>query len=79
MAGRGKQTASRRAREITGGVGGWPAGVEEENGSSERSRKGEVMGFREIRSPPPLIMAKTIINSTGVGVDELFGLLGNIN
>lgn len=53
-------------------------GVGEENGRRERSRKGEVMGFREIRSPPPLIMDKTIINSPRGG-GELLGLLGNIN
>ena len=40
------------------------------------------MGFREIHSPPPLIMDKTIINSRKSGGErapELFGLLGNIN
>lgn len=35
-----------------------------------KSRKDGVMAFREIRPPPPLIMDKTIINSTG----ELHGL-----
>lgn len=52
-----------------------------EGEGGKESRKGEVMGFREIRSPPPLIMDKTIINSTRWGREErkLFGLLGNIN
>lgn len=52
-------------------------GGRERERERKRSRKGEVMGFHEIRSPPPLIMDKTIINSTRKG--KLFGLLGNIN
>jgi len=42
-----------------------------------KSRKDEVMAFRKIRPPPPLIMDKTIINSTGEPLQALS--LGNIN